>query len=331
MSSPPATEEPAKGFDYIGEDDDDEDDEDDFVPGVEEEDDDDDASSTVVPLLDGILYYGAQHALHYQGEGFHLASSEAAPWDILDSKVKPKADQCEFIMTGPCDFETAGAKATPRKLKVTFTVSEPPTNANATSTNGNHLDSPISRSSTQGKSTESPSIQGGDDDGKHDSKAGGVYYKVFGSQIESNGGDLMEFLGGYYPSSTKDKKVGLLCQARMIPASSVSAKPAAAMGGASAAAASPAVAAAAAAAPSSAAARIDDEDDDDEYEEADEDVDYNELIALHQDAGMSVDEIKKRYREEDGTGDSSVRENSNKKRKPPPPSQEEDDDDFDGF
>ena len=324
MSSPPATEDPVEDIDFIGEEDD-EDDEDDFVPGdeVEDDDDDDDASSTVVPLLDGVLFYGAQHAMHYQGEGFHLASSEAAPWNVLDSKVKPESDQCEFIMTGPCDFETAGAKATPRKLKVTFTVSEPPT---AAVINGSGRDNSHDHITRKGGKAVVQHFE--EDGGKHDSKTSGIYYRVFGTQVESNGGDLMEFLGGYYPPSTPEEKVGLVCQVRMIPAATTPGNGTTS----SPQAAAPQVPMAVAAA----AARIDDEDDD-EYEEADENVDYNEIIALHEDAGMSVDDLKKRYREEteedDDNKPASATRASAKKRKaaPPRPPPEEDDDDIDGF
>lgn len=281
----------------------------------ESQDDDDDACSTVVPLLDGVLYFGAQHALHYHGEGFQLAASESTSWNVLDANVKPVSDQCEVVMTGPCDFETAGAKATPRKFKVTFTVSEPPT------TNGSneHI-----TKSTRGKSV----IQHVEEDGKNDSKSSGLYYKVFGSQIESNGGDLMEFLGGFYPPSTQEEKVSLVCQVRMIPALT---NPAA-ISAVEIEKAAP-TAAAAAAAPSSAAALIDDEEDGDEDEEADEEVDYNELIALHEDAGISVDDLKKRYRDEaeDGSKPSGeIRATRSSKRKPPPP-KDDDEDDYDGF
>ncbi|KAL7557701.1 hypothetical protein ACA910_018497 [Epithemia clementina (nom. ined.)] len=321
MSKPPATEEPVEDLDYIGEEEDDDDEEDDFVPGEEvedDDDDDDDASSTVVPLLDGVLYFGAQHALHYQGEGFQLAANDSAPWNILDSKAKPETDKCELIMAGPCDFETAGAKATPRKFKVTFMVSEPPTTTSESS--NDHI-----TKGNRGKSV----IQHIEDDGKSDSKASGIYYKVFGSQIESNGGDLMEFLGGYHPPSTDEEKVGLVCQVRMVPASTTN--PAA--GAAAVGAAAPVAAAAAAA---SAATRIDDEEEGDEDEEADEEVDYNELIALHEDAGMSMDDLKKRYREEEeeengnnNKPNSVTRASRRNKRKPPPAAKDDDDDDDD--
>mmetsp|Transcript_17398 Transcript_17398/g.32536 ORF Transcript_17398/g.32536 Transcript_17398/m.32536 type:complete len:308 (+) Transcript_17398:192-1115(+) len=137
MSGAPKTEDYEEDVDYVGgddddDDDDDEEDEDDFVPGVdedhhEEEEDEDD----IVPLLDGYLYMdAADHSLHYQGDGFHLSSSEPPAWNVLETSLSSSSqpqrnigDSLQVIMTGPCDFESeATAKATPRKMKVTFTV-----------------------------------------------------------------------------------------------------------------------------------------------------------------------------------------------------------------
>jgi hypothetical protein len=76
----------------------------------------------------------------------------------------------------------------------------------------------------------------------------------------------------------------------------------------------PVVAAAAAAKKSS---HNDDNDDDDaDGEDADDDVDFDELAALHEEAGMSVDAVlNKRYRESKGDGDKGEGSARNKRGK----------------
>ena len=81
------------------------------------------------------------------------------------------------------------------------------------------------------------------------------------------------------------------------------------------------VSAAPAAAASASAAAVSDDDD---IDDVDEGVDYNELIALHEDAGMPVGELRKRVRRGADTDEAST-----KKPKCTPPDEEEDDDDDD--
>uniref|UniRef100_A0A7S3L1E6 Uncharacterized protein n=1 Tax=Amphora coffeiformis TaxID=265554 RepID=A0A7S3L1E6_9STRA len=360
MSGAPKTEDYEEDVDYVGgddddDDDDDEEDEDDFVPGVdedhhEEEEDEDD----IVPLLDGYLYMdAADHSLHYQGDGFHLNSSEPPAWNVLETSLSSSSqpqrnigDSLQVIMTGPCDFESeATAKATPRKMKVTFTVvaadsidpllgnlaSRPRTGSHggaAANGGGSSSSSPTKLKSDNQEEEDdedakkAPAVVLGDEQKKsassdnHNSKAFGWVHRVFGQQMDTRGGDTMEFVGVFYPSSKSNKddsnnaesspppQVSLTCQVRMIPASATPPTP---------------VTAAAAAAP--AAARIDKSDDDDEDEEYEQGVDYDELIALHEDAGMSVDALQKRYRDGDtaaATASSSGRRESKRTKKPPP-------------
>ena len=340
--SAPNTDLPEDDLDYVGgdfedDDDDDDDDSEDFVPGEDEVEehhpnndvDYDEDEEAVVPLLDGHLFYGTKHALHYQGEGFHLAASEAAPWNLLLASDAPTtksttttSTSCSLIMAGPCDFETAGAKATPRKLKVTFTLSHPPSHSTphtaiAKSPNGDDQ-KPAARSTTAAVIQEheddddqkKPSSSSSNSHSSKHSNKTEIYYSVYGTQIDSHGGDLMEFMGGFFPPTTETEKVGLVCQVRMMaprPSSSTQK-------------ASPVAAAA--------AARVQDDDDDDEEEDAQ--VDYDELIALHEDAGMSVADLKKRFGSK-----ASASSSPDKKRKfdpkPPPPEDDEDDDDDYGF
>lgn len=327
MSGAPKTADYEEDVDYIDEEEDDE--EDDFVPGVEPDDEDDDADD-VVPLLHGSLFVDESKSLHYQGDGFHLSSSDPPQWNVVDGgevQDRKAGESFEVIMTGPCDFESATAKAPPVKLKVTFTLipsSEVNTVAGAlpishsrevstADTNGSLLSSQLKKAPSEDddekvKATKSP----GDSDGK----VSGLAYRVFGQQIDTHGGDVMEFKGAFYPSKQNEEQVTLVCQVRIV----------ASMPG-------PAPAAVAVAA-SAATARIDkfDDDEDDDDEEYEEDVDYDELIALHEDANLSVDMLQKRYR-----GSQSEEKLPAKRTKKPPPKppsdngDEDDDDDDYGF
>eukprot|EP00543_Licmophora_paradoxa_P015314 CAMPEP_0202462292 /NCGR_PEP_ID=MMETSP1360-20130828/53387_1 /ASSEMBLY_ACC=CAM_ASM_000848 /TAXON_ID=515479 /ORGANISM="Licmophora paradoxa, Strain CCMP2313" /LENGTH=207 /DNA_ID=CAMNT_0049084705 /DNA_START=26 /DNA_END=649 /DNA_ORIENTATION=+ len=83
---------------------------------------------------------------------------------------------------------------------------------------------------------------------------------------------------------------------------------------------------AAAAAATAAAAASSYDDDDDVEQDVDEDVDFNEVIALHEDAGMSVEQLKKRYRSGESTTGTLKEAPATKK-----PREEESDDDDIGF
>lgn len=134
-----------------------------------------------------------------------------------------------------------------------------------------------------------------EEDGKKCAANPSVVYAVYGRQKDSKS-DVLEFRGEHAPSS---KEVNLVCQVRMVLAEpTVTAK----------------------APPSAAAAARIAADDDDVDDEADEKVDYDELIALHQEANLSVADIQKRYRE--GTDD-DVKPSSKKGKQA-----DDDDDDY---
>mmetsp|Transcript_1334 Transcript_1334/g.1741 ORF Transcript_1334/g.1741 Transcript_1334/m.1741 type:complete len:302 (-) Transcript_1334:124-1029(-) len=91
-----------------------------------------------------------------------------------------------------------------------------------------------------------------------------------------------------------------------------------------------AVTASSAAAAAPAARRKEDEDEDLDEEK----VDYNELIALHEDAGLPVQELRKRYRStntENETSDSKRTKSSSNNIADAADDDDDDDDDFDGF
>jgi len=268
------------------------DDEADFVPGMDEEDDDEDDDA--FPMLDGNLFLDEDQKIHYKGHGFHLTSDQVVPWNLLDSKVKPKEQACHLIMNGPCDLESTGkGKPTPRKIEVTWTLED------SSSLNGGENQ----------KITALSRKKGDESDEKNGGKMPTTYYRVFGQQIDAPEGDIIEFKGGYHP--TDGKKLGLLCQARMTTSSNVAA---------GVAAARPAAAVA--------SARTDkDDEDEDDLNEADGQVDYDELIALHEDAGLSVDALRKRYR-----GPTEGADESPPKKKAASKEDDDDDDDDDyGF
>ena len=276
------------------------DDEVDFIPGMDEEEEDEEGDA--FPLFDGNLFHDEDRKINYQGSSFHLTSDQIVPWNLLDSKVKPKEKTCCLIMNGPCDLETMGdGKQTPRKIEITWTVED-------------------SRSLNGGVDEKSPavSLKKGDDD--NDENDGGkmptTFYSVFGQQVDASGGDIMEFKGGYHPDD--GKKLRLLCQVRTI-ASNVAAEAVAAKPP------PPPPVAAAAAAAAAAACLPDEDDEDDDFDDADDQVDYEELIALHEDAGLPVDALRKRYR-----GDTEGASESLPKKKAARKEDEDDDDDY-GF
>lgn len=131
-------------------------------------------------------------------------------------------------------------------------------------------------SSSQSKTAEKEEEE---EEGK---KAPALYYAVHGKQIDCVKGESLELQGGYSPS-VQGTQASLVCQVRIIPTHLQ-------------------VASSAAAAPV-AAARVDNEDEDED--EADDGVDYEELIALHEDAGLTVEDLQKKYRSSRSTSESS--------------------------
>jgi hypothetical protein len=351
MSAPP-TEEPDEAFDCVEEEDDDDDDDEDhyhdgdsdedeaeFVPGALDEDDDDD---TVVPLLDGHLFMDKDEKLHFQGQGFHLTAAKPPLWNLLSRLEKPKETMHTVRMEGSCDVEIpANGNQTHRNFDVTWTASEKePSSPGKTNGEGGvvHVPSPGSSSSLpvaglkqdhngDADEKQNGSNHDGDDEGR---KLPPFYYTVYGHQTQTlalddslssgGAGDIMEFQGGYYPGN--GKRLPLVCRVRMVASKPASAS---ASAGAAGAASKPAAAAAA-------AHRVDDddEDEDEDYDDADDEVDYEELIALHEDAGLPVDALRKRYHS--GAAIEEQEDNGKKKAKPTLKSGDDDDDDSDyGF
>ena len=269
---------------YLEDDDDDE--EDDFHPGGDDDDDDDDEEyddeeddndgDRDVSYLDGVLSYDVEgQNIRYKGQGFHLESIEPVAYNILDKANKPPVDNTlQTTMMGPCDVVTAansssGRKPTPRKIQVTFIVADP---KNGDGIGYNHND---------------------DDD--EDEKKPSVYYQVYGTEIDSPEYGI-DFKGGFAPISvgtTNNNEIRLLCQVRMRNPNQ-NAKPASTTTTTTIDATTTTAAAAVAVGKRR---NYENDDDDDDNIDVDEDgIDHSELIALHEEAQLSTEALKKRYR-----------------------------------
>lgn len=301
-------------------DDDDDDDEQDFMPGMDEDDGDDDDD---VAVLDGILSMGESNKLHYKGNGFHLISTKSVQvngdnWNPLDatttegkqrdndSKLSSVTNShndnvITMMMEGECE-------SAHRKFEVQWTKSS------SMSFSSNHDDDDDGDNRNTRIRRRMKTTRDASDDGDDDEKAPSLYCNVFGrEQVDDSktSSSIIEFRGGYFPPSSSSskkngekKEVHLACQIRQIMANKTN----------SSVACSPAAASAKPAPAAAAVARRGENDDDEEFDDADEELDYDELIALHQDAGLSVDALRKRY--QDNGGETNDEQASKKKAKP---------------
>jgi len=124
------------------------------------------------------------------------------------------------------------------------------------------------------QASDAPAAKGGfKDDGEGgDSKMPAVKYSVYGRQKDTKG-DILELRGDFVPTGGSDAT--FVCQVRIVPGAPVAAS------------------AAAAAAPIAAAARV---DDDDVEADADDEVDFDEIMDLHKDAGLTMGDLQQQYR-----------------------------------
>lgn len=306
---PPSDMEPEDPVEYVngdedesGDDDDDDeydeddDEEDEFVPGMDDHDDDDDEDGAIVPLLDGILSIDTENILHYRGDGFHLASIKPVEHNLLSSSngsTKPAENKVyAVVMEGPCDIESVSGNPTNRTMEMTWSVQD----------SRQALLSP-----SQIKSTKQKDVNDNDDE-EEGKKAPALYYSVYGKQVDCAKGESLELQGGYSPNA-QGKEVSLVCQVRIVQTHLQ-------------------VAPAAAATPV-AAARVDNEVEEEDEDAADGGVDYDELIALHEDAGLSVEELQKKYRNRDSVTHQGSSPKRAKTHEDDEKEQEDDDDDED--
>ncbi|CAB9506306.1 expressed unknown protein [Seminavis robusta] len=334
--------------------DDDEEEEDDFIPGQDDDDDDvgdEEEEDDVAGILEGHLYYDDKdETLHYQGDSFHLSTrlnnNKDEIWNPL-CDPPPSSNMATYQMKGtiqpPGHSNSSSKDETPSKLPlrifdVTWTIQ--------------HDGAPLpghEKKNCPGKTCFSEDDDSDDDDEEEEDgkkqkatphKRPALFYGVVGREVASTAENvLITFQGGFYPlpTSQKGKKeeeeeekpaaadktnsVPLNCQFQYVLADTTTAATTT-----TTAAASPAAAAKAPPAAAAAAKAPDDEDDDDEADEA---MGYDELIALHEDAGMNVEDLKRRYQQKNKNNDDDD-EPSNKKFKAAPKDDDDDDDDV-GF
>jgi hypothetical protein len=250
--------------------DDDEDEEDDFRPGVDDGDEDDDEEyddeeenelddDRDVSFLDGVLLYDEGQKIHYKGNGFHLESVEPISCNILDRNSKSTPGNMITIeMVGPCDVSNGESSGRkPTPRKIQLTFAV---------ADPNHE---LVKKNLKGDANH-------DDDDDDGEKKPSIYFQVYGSEI-GNPDHGIEFKGGFVPLPG-GKEINLLCQVR----TSNSAKTIA----------TPNTTAAAAAVEKRR------NDNDDNIDDVDEDgIDYNELIALREEALLPFEALKKRYRD----------------------------------
>ena len=247
-------------FEPDDEDDDDEDDDDEF-----DQDDDEDEEDYI--LMKGTLSHHDGH-LVYKG---HILA------DTFELKSKP----LHWNMHHPTASSSDETNSPPRmrtivmegnlgkdltKVDLTLTVNE------STSNGARKKDDSASKPTKSGdddeKSPSKPAAAEAKTDGEDGKKPASVngetgsVCSVFGRGSDASG--AFEFFGTLQPSHKHH--VSLECQKRTVTKAPV-------------------------AAAAAAASNEDDDDDDD----ADEGVDYDELIDLHQDAGLSLTELRKRY------------------------------------
>lgn len=250
-----------------GEDDDEDDEdyeEDELIPdGEDDHDEEDDRRGSdnqedeVVPLFDGTLSLDKENLLHYRGETFHLVSNEALEWNLLDPSRKSSPDQPSMYtleMEGSCDIEIGNGKPTHRKIEVTFSLLQDRDSVG----NGALLIHPSEHRINQTVECES------------EKKMPSIVYNVQGRQVDTSRGEILEFQGLFTPSRGEINH--LVCRVRVLPSLPIP------------------VAAVAKLTPT-AAAKVDDEDDDEAG--GDDEVGYDELIALHEEAGLPVPDLEK--------------------------------------
>jgi hypothetical protein len=231
------------------------------------------------------------YRLAYRGDAVQLVSKEVMPWNLLDANATPLESMCTLTMQGTCEVHSPHAKPTPRTLHMTWTQQD------ASSSTTNHGK----------KRSHNDDDDDDDDDGnaKQKSTSGktpSYEYILFGQEVHGNHSEALQLRGSYAPHSPSTSTaiassfvIPLQCQARWVPAIQA-AMPARPHG--------------------------DNDDDDDELEE--DRVDYEELIALHEEAGLSVDAIQKRYRET--TAHSSKRLKTDEAARPKDDNEDDNDD-----
>ena len=301
------------------EDDEEEEDEDDFIPDgddddddafdVEEEEDDDDGSFPT--FLNGQLFVDKSKGLCYEEEGafclvcqtslnepFNFQSPPVDKPLVFAGWVKNPSQWFEFNVT----FSKEAEPTDELELKLLKTQEEKK-GMNGGSGNSKD-DSPV-----KGHLKAPPAYSVGDDDEEEGKKgpakgnlksppsysttttAEGTVFVISATCQGDEGGEekgrRINFRGMYRPPTTPISRLYLISAVQIEENSTAN------NNGTSKAA--PVVAAAAAAAPARKRGRSNRDDDDDDSVEGGGGVEYQELIDLHDDAGLSTEELRRRY------------------------------------
>jgi hypothetical protein len=287
-------------------DDEDDDEEADFDPEDDDDDDDDDDEAPEEPLtLEGVMTKDGTHVRYKgrtsEGDPFTFSSTKPLHWNpALPLESVPSGDAINNATTTTTTSSTTSSRSilmeggigTAKKATVTFLLS--------------HEDRPPVKKPI-GKSTGESDEDDGDGELEQPSSGGQQPCKVVATA------STFRLTGMLRPTTGN-----LLCT--LVPVERASTTTTATASTTSAAAAS-----------AKKNRNDDDDDDDDDDAAADEGIGYDELIALHEDAAMPVEQLRKRtaYR---GTDDGD----GLKKLKSAPTDEGDDDDDddddeFEGF
>jgi hypothetical protein len=245
----------------------DDEDEDEFVPGEDDEDDGDyEENAEEANYIQGIVSLDEKLNVQYKGDGFYLSSTASAPYHFLHAKHGASAEDSSssftLIMNGYISIADTDKtkKPTPRQFQVTW-----------------------QRSKLGEDGTTTIGIDSSTNETMADEKMPALVYHVFGKQTHddktsSSAADLVEFQGDLQPptNDTTTNACDLLCQVRVIRNNAVAHR----SGGETAAAA---------------AVAKHRKSEDDEIEDADEEVDFNEVLALNEESQIPVEALRKRY------------------------------------
>ena len=281
--------------DFQDDDDDDDDDEGEFVPGMDDDDEELEEEEEVLPHVHGTLKVDTDGSLVYSSDNGMIdlkslepLTKEQNPWEVNKADDTSMSSLIALEMIGKFELEASDKKYVQRRIRVTLTSTT--TTANGAASNGKSFKSTGESDEEDGKK---PAASSSD-------KQTTVLYAVHGLEV-ANGASLqlLEFRGTCVVPQNSSDSVELVCDVRWTSAKQV-----------------PHVSTAAAAVARKRGA----DDDDDEDDEADDQVDYEELIALHEEAGLPVDQLRKRLAEQQDGGDGAPDKKKGK------PADDEDDD-----
>jgi hypothetical protein len=306
------------------EEDEEEDDNDEYVDDYAEDDsdDDNDVDAPTESILEGKLSIDDEFKLNYKGNAFNFTSIKPLDFNILDAHAKPPQQVLEnnvhylFEMDGTCDIIDDDSTHDGDKISGSSPEKSHPTRRRIQVTWTEQNDESKLETEPQklkGRLKDDEGFDDVDDDQPKKASAqlkSSKIYQLYGKEIQSselNDNKLLELKGDYKPVnefSTESITI-LVSHIRYVDAeiekiSVVNSSPST----------------------TAAASRLsNDNSDDDDY--GDTGVDYDELIALHEDANIPVESVRKRLR----NGTDNGNDTTPKKFKPPPSSRQDEDDD----